>query len=95
MYLGRFLEFGPTDEIFEQAHHPYTDALLAANPRPDPDAQVEHVELKGEVPSLMNRPSGCEFHTRCPFARDDCRTHLPELTSDSAHTYRCHYPINA
>lgn len=94
MYLGRFLELGPTDDIFEQARHPYTDALLAANPQPDPDAQVEHVELKGEVPSLMNRPSGCEFHTRCPFAKDDCKRDLPELTGGDGHTFRCHYPMH-
>ena len=94
MYLGRFLELGPTDDIFEQARHPYTDALLAANPEPDPDAQVEHVELKGEVPSLMNRPSGCEFHTRCPFVQDDCKRSLPELTGSETHVFRCHHPIH-
>ena len=95
MYLGRFLELGPTDEIFSKARHPYTDALLAANPEPDPDAIVEHVELKGEVPSLMSRPSGCEFHTRCPFVQNNCRQQLPELTGGSGHRYRCHFPLQA
>ena len=93
MYLGRFLEVGATNDIFSTPRHPYTDALLAANPRPDPDAEVEHVELKGEVPSLINRPTGCEFHTRCPFAVDECRAQLPSLTHTDAHYYRCHFPL--
>ena len=70
MYLGRFLEIGPTDNIFAESRHPYTAALLAANLEPDPDEKTKQIELKGEVPSLVNRPSGCEFHTRCPFVQD-------------------------
>jgi oligopeptide/dipeptide ABC transporter ATP-binding protein len=94
MYLGRFLEIGPTDNIFAESRHPYTAALLSANPEPDPDAETTHLELKGEVPSLVNRPSGCEFHTRCPFTQDRCREQLPDLTEDATHRFRCHYPLH-
>jgi peptide/nickel transport system ATP-binding protein len=93
MYLGRFVELGPTDDIFEQPRHPYTLALLSANPEPDPDAAIDRIELKGEVPSLLQRPSGCEFHTRCPFIRERCRATPPEFrTVGDAHTVTCHYP---
>ena len=77
MYLGRFVEHGPTSEIFGNPRHPYTQALLSANPVPDPDAPKKDVELKGEIPSLRARPSGCEFHTRCPYAKNICRTTPP------------------
>lgn len=94
MYLGRFVEQGPTDTIFHQPRHPYTEALLAASPNPDPDAPVNRVEIKGEIPSLVNRPRGCEFHTRCPYARDRCRTELPATSHARAgHTFTCHFPI--
>lgn len=93
MYLGRFVELGPTDDIFLQPRHPYTLALLSANPEPDPDAAIERVELKGEVPSLMSRPPGCEFHTRCPFTGQRCNSDFPPLHRVSdAHTLTCHYP---
>src|SRR5690606_26906291 len=69
MYLGRFVEQGPTETIFSAPHHPYTEALLSANPEPAPDAQLARVELQGEIPSLMSRPQGCEFHTRCVYAQ--------------------------
>ena len=87
-------ETGPTDNIFAQSRHPYTSALLAANPEPDPDAETSHIELQGEMPSLVNRPSGCEFHTRCPFTQDQCREQLPDLTGDAAHYFRCHFPLH-
>lgn len=94
MYLGRFVEEGTTDEIFAHSRHPYTRALLSANHEPDPDAKVHRIHLQGEVPSLMDRPSGCEFHTRCPFALDRCREDDPGATSASiSHGFRCHYPV--
>jgi oligopeptide/dipeptide ABC transporter ATP-binding protein len=94
MYLGRFLETGLTDEIFANPRHPYTHALLSATPDPDPDAPKTHVELEGEIPSLMNRPSGCEFHTRCPFVEDRCRTRFPDLkTVGPEHDLHCYAPI--
>ncbi|MFT5114481.1 MAG: oligopeptide/dipeptide ABC transporter ATP-binding protein [Parasphingorhabdus sp.] len=93
MYLGRFVELGNTDEIFANAKHPYTLALLSANPEADPDAQINRIELKGEVPSLFQRPGGCEFHTRCPFAAVRCDSEFPPAhTADSGHWLTCHYP---
>ena len=94
MYLGRFVETGPTDEIFAHPRHPYTHALLSATPEPDPDAPNKRVELKGEIPSLMNRPPGCEFHTRCPYADERCRTRFPALeTVGPEHALHCYTPI--
>lgn len=94
MYLGRFAEQGPTDDIFANPRHPYTLALLSANPEPDPEASIEdRIELKGEVPSLMNRPIGCEFHTRCPFIGKHCDTDFPPVQKvGEAHSLTCHYP---
>lgn len=93
MYFGRILEQGPTSTMFDQPSHPYTLALLSANPEPDPDAEIDRLELQGEVPSLLNRPSGCEFHPRCPFADEVCKTIFPEITGLSGdHSYRCHHP---
>jgi oligopeptide/dipeptide ABC transporter ATP-binding protein len=94
MYLGRFLEQGPTDEVFAHMRHPYTHALLSAHPNPDPDAELTRVELSGDVPSLINRPTGCEFHTRCPFMQERCRNEFPEAAESAAgHTYLCHFPL--
>jgi len=94
MYLGRFVEQGPTDEIFHHPRHPYTHALLSATPDPDPDSTKEKVKLQGEIPSLMNRPAGCEFHTRCPFARRRCFTEPPGLSpAGPNHHYTCHFPL--
>ena len=77
MYMGRFVERGPTGEIFRAPAHPYTHGLLAAQPLPDPDRRRENVELQGEVPSLTRRPSGCEFHTRCPHSRTTAAATAP------------------
>jgi len=93
MYFGRILEQGPTSTMFHQPSHPYTLALLSANPEPDPDARIDRLELQGEVPSLLNRPAGCEFHPRCPFTDDVCKTTFPEPnTAGDDHSYRCHHP---
>ena len=95
MYLGRFVEQGPAEEIFRHPRHPYTLALLAANPEPDPDAELDRVELKGEVPSLLRRPGGCEFHTRCPFVQERCRRESPSPTQDApGHLLTCHFPLH-
>jgi oligopeptide/dipeptide ABC transporter ATP-binding protein len=94
MYMGRFVEHGATRDIFAHASHPYTHGLLAAQPIPDPDERRGNVELQGEVPSLARRPAGCEFHTRCPHARELCRTALPDARELAAgHSLRCHYPL--
>jgi oligopeptide/dipeptide ABC transporter ATP-binding protein len=90
MYLGRFVEQGPADDIFRRPRHPYTKALLSANPNPDPDVVSDRLDLVGEVPSLLQVPSGCEFHTRCPFAREDCSAQVPPReTAAPGHHYRC------
>ncbi|MSP81487.1 MAG: ABC transporter ATP-binding protein [Alphaproteobacteria bacterium] len=94
MYLGRFVEYGRTEEIFRHAAHPYTRALISAVPQPDPDLRREIVKLVGEIPSLANRPSGCEFHTRCPFARTECRESIPAQREIApGHGHRCHFPL--
>ncbi len=94
MYLGRFVEQGETDEVFSHPHHPYTKALLSANPNPDPDKPKDQIELQGEIPSLMSRPCGCEFHPRCPFVQDRCRVDAPPVTEVMpGHRISCHYPL--
>lgn len=94
MYLGRIVEAGPTAEIFHAPRHPYTAALLASEPVPDPRRRRTEPPVIGEVPSLAQRPPGCEFHPRCPLARDRCRTEAPPETIVSAgHSIRCHYPL--
>jgi peptide/nickel transport system ATP-binding protein len=94
MYLGRFVEQGTTTEIFEKPAHPYTLGLLAAVPEPDPDKRRDKLELEGEIPSLMNRPKGCEFHTRCPFAQEKCLNEAPEYKEVApGHFASCHFPF--
>lgn len=92
MYLGRFVEEGSTEAIFAEPRHPYTLCLLSANPEPDPDARLERIALKGEPPSLRNRPTGCEFRARCPFAMDICQD-TPKWESTQEHGVRCLKPI--
>jgi oligopeptide/dipeptide ABC transporter ATP-binding protein len=94
-YMGRFVEQGGTATIFARPAHPYTEALLTATPVPDPDRRRPPPALKGEVPSLLNRPSGCEFHTRCPYAQERCRIErpLPQLRPPGQ-TVRCHFPLH-
>jgi peptide/nickel transport system ATP-binding protein len=95
MYLGRIVEAGPTAEIFRAPRHPYTAALLASEPVPDPRRRRTEPPVIGEVPSLAHRPDGCEFHPRCPFARERCRSEAPDETTISAgHAIRCHYPLD-
>lgn len=95
MYMGRIVEEGPTPEIFAKARHPYTSSLIAAEPVPDPRRRRAHLAITGEVPSLLKRPKGCEFHTRCPLAQGRCRVEAPALTTLTAdHKVRCHYPMN-
>ncbi|MFX0200203.1 MAG: ABC transporter ATP-binding protein [Candidatus Hodarchaeota archaeon] len=92
MYLGKLVETGPIDSIFETPYHPYTKALLSAIPSPDPDIQQKRIILKGDVPSPVNPPAGCRFHTRCPIAQERCRKEEPELLGvDGAHFAACHY----
>ena len=79
MYLGKIVEMAPRQQIFAAPRHPYTKALLSAVPVPDPTVRRTPMILKGDVPSPINPPSGCRFHTRCPFVFNRCRTEEPEL----------------
>ena len=79
LYLGRLVETGPANAVFARPRHPYTRSLLAAEPQPDPRKRRLDLALKGEVPSVLNRPTGCEFHTRCPIATARCRSEVPQL----------------
>lgn len=93
MYLGRFVEEGETEAVFSAPSHPYTAALLSANPEPDPGKARDRISLPAEVPSLLARPTGCEFHTRCPWVQDRCRTDAPARTEHESRQIRCHFPL--
>jgi len=77
MYLGRIVELAETAELFKRPSHPYTEALLSAVPIPDPKHQRKQIVLGGDVPSPINRPSGCHFHTRCIYAQERCKVEEP------------------
>ncbi|KAA0561774.1 ABC transporter ATP-binding protein [Rossellomorea aquimaris] len=91
MYLGKVVEIGTKHELFDNPTHPYTKALLSAIPVPDFSQKRERILLKGDVPSPLNPPSGCKFHTRCPLATDLCKAELPPMTGHGEHFTRCHY----
>ena len=92
MYLGRLVEVAGRDELFENPRHPYTQALLASVPVPDPlqEAGREHALIQGEVPSVRNPPPGCRFHTRCPHAEERCRRETPALRTIGHGEVACH-----
>lgn len=81
MYLGKIVETGPGESIYRAPQHPYTHSLISAIPVPDPHRRSERVVLSGDVPSPINPPSGCSFHTRCPYATEICSQQTPELKS--------------
>jgi peptide/nickel transport system ATP-binding protein len=91
MYLGKIVEVAPKRKIFSAPHHPYTKALLSAVPVPEPGAARERMILRGDLPSPINPPSGCRFHTRCPFVFARCREEEPELRiRGQTHMAACH-----
>ena len=91
MYLGRIVEIGDKRALFASPRHPYTQALLSAIPLPEPGVRRERVVLAGDVPSPMNPPTGCHFHTRCPHARDLCSQQAPQLEDTGAQSVACHF----
>jgi dipeptide transport system ATP-binding protein len=91
MYLGRPVEHGPRDVIFSQPRHPYTCALMASMPRLDPAQRAQRLPVSGELPSPLNPPSGCAFHTRCPLATAECAQTRPALRAVAGRQVACHY----
>ncbi len=90
MYLGEIVETGRTDEIFSEAKHPYTKALLSAVPELDTTKEKEIITLTGELPSPENLPGGCKFHTRCPYVMEECKTISPQnIEFTSTHRCKC------
>lgn len=92
MYAGKQIEYGTSDEVFYEPRHPYTWGLLDSLPRHDIDAKGELCPIKGQPPSLINVPSGCAFHPRCPYAKEICTVECPELVAvDGGHSVACHF----
>ena len=93
MYLGQIIEMGPLREVYSNPQQPYTEALLAAVPVPDPDHRRNKPMPRGEIPNPINPPSGCRFHPRCPIAIDVCGKTEPELRlveGSELHRAKCH-----
>ncbi|MEK5442406.1 MULTISPECIES: ABC transporter ATP-binding protein [unclassified Fredinandcohnia] len=92
MYLGTIVESGPQEVIFSEPKHPYTKALLSSIPIPDPRLRRERIILQGDIPSPVNPPTGCKFHTRCPVAMDICKVTEPKVKkgAEADHFIACH-----
>jgi len=94
MYLGKIMELAPTEELYQNPHHPYTQALLSAIPLPDPilERKREQIILQGDIPNPVNPPTGCVFNTRCWKSQEICRTSEPALVQLGASQVACHFP---
>jgi len=96
MYLGKVCEVAGSDDLYEEPHHPYTAALLASIPEPNPEMRPSAVGLKGELPSPIDPPSGCRFRTRCPRAQERCAIEEPLMREvEPDHFVACHFPLAA
>jgi oligopeptide/dipeptide ABC transporter ATP-binding protein len=94
MYLGKIVEYADADTLYDHPAHPYTQALIAAIPVPDPQIKKKRQILVGDVPSPIHPPPGCVFHTRCPYVKDTCKVQVPELvpapgSTDGDHLQAC------
>lgn len=94
MYLGKIVELAPAEELYQNPSHPYTRALLSANPRMGSEDKRERIILKGDIPNPINKPDGCAFNPRCPKVQDICRTKSPELIQLGNRQVACHFPEN-
>jgi peptide/nickel transport system ATP-binding protein len=94
IYLGRIVEQRATANLFSAPRHPYSAALLSSNPKTRGSFASTHIVLRGEMPSLLRRPRGCEFHTRCPFAAERCRIEAPTLTGTGGEAVSCHFVLD-
>lgn len=91
MYLGRMVELADSESLYREPLHPYTQALLSAVPIPDPEFNREQILLKGDIPSPSNPPTGCSFHSRCPYVMDKCKVEIPKFVDvQSGHSVACH-----
>src|SRR6056297_1660046 len=94
LYLGQIVEKGKKDDVFKKPAHPYTELLLNSNPIPDPFLKRDKIIAKGEIPSPINPPSGCRFHTRCRYVQDKCKIEEPiEREIREGHIIKCHFPL--
>ncbi len=94
LYLGQIVEKGKKDDVFTKPAHPYTELLLNSNPIPNPFLKRDKIIAKGEIPSPINPPSGCRFHTRCRYAQEKCKIEEPiEREIGDGHIIKCHFPL--
>ena len=97
MYLGKIVEYTSSENLYKNPLHPYTKALISSSPRHNVVEKRERQVLQGDIPSPINPPSGCRFHTRCPLAKEICTKEIPELknlgTADNPHHVSCHFSL--
>jgi len=95
MYLGNIVELGDSKSVYHEPRHPYTQALLSAVPYPDPEKKhSERIRLTGDIPTPLNKPSGCSFHPRCLIAKPSCQIEIPKLTQHDGTSVACPYAVS-